>query len=421
MPETYIAEIAEELLTEAAQTAPTIVHPQPSLSARRALAAVALALPERLRPRAWEQLRQDLSHRLIDIARAAANAFVLATSAGLVDARGDLVDRFLDDPYNAGVSVAWLAREVEKDAALRERIQTAARDDNAGALGVLAAAEAIRGDRQLEAAATQATNRAAQIVTYQEALEDGERTVGMGIDFAEHGLVARAASPSARGRLLDRLLEIVRDHREPKGNRASAAQGLFNLAPALDGDQASRVAAQLRPLAIGEYQASEFDQNIDHPLSRVRVIVHTPQQLRASAIGTLAQLIAKHRAVSDELLVPAIDQAFRDGSEQVIGAAFDAGARLPDLALPVAPEDGLFHPTAEVRLHALVSWAARNEGLPDETLLDRLARDPDRNVRLQLLAMAAEAGPEGEEVLRRLIATDPDSYVRAKAQQRLGG
>jgi HEAT repeat protein len=34
--------------------------------------------------------------------------------------------------------------------------------------------------------------------------------------------------------------------------------------------------------------------------------------------------------------------------------------------------------------------------------------------------MAAEADREGEDVLRRLISTDPDSYVRAKAQQRLG-
>jgi tetratricopeptide (TPR) repeat protein len=421
LPEEYLGAMGEELLNEAAQAADRNIAPLPALTARRALASAALGLPNQMRSRAWEQLKEDLWHPLMNIVQAASNALVLATNADLTNAREELVDRFVDDPYNVGISSAWLATEAENHAAVREKLISAARDGSQGALEVLASAGLIEGDSALEQAATSVTESAADIVTYEEQREGGLRTVsyGMGVDLAGPGLVARAASASARERLLNRLLEIITDAREPEPTRASAAHGLFNLAPALDLEQAKRVADQLPPLAVGLYEPSELDENVDHPLSRTRIILHTPQELRASAIGTLGQLLAKHSSLSGELLLPAVDQALRDGSDGVIAAVFDAGARLPNLQLPVPLEAALRHPEANIRVNALVAWAARNDGMPEDELLHPLIADPDIRVRLQLLAMAAENLPTGEPVLQRLSDMDPDAYVRAKTRQRM--
>jgi hypothetical protein len=70
-----------------------------------------------------------------------------------------------------------------------------------------------------------------------------------------------------------------------------------------------------------------------------------------------------------------------------------------------------------VRFNALVAWAARNDGLPSSEILTALLADSEVSVRLQLLAMAAEAD-DGDSVLQVMAENDPDAYVRAKAKQR---
>jgi HEAT repeat protein len=196
---------------------------------------------------------------------------------------------------------------------------------------------------------------------------------------------------------------------------------LFNLAPALDDDQAKEVAAVMGPLARGQYEPSSFDLDQAHPLSRWQIRFGSSNQLRISAIGTLAQLIANHPAIDAAPLHDAVRQALRSGSGTVVAAAFDAAARLPDLDLIVDSEEGFFHPDPRVRRSAIVAWTARNEGLPADDLVEHLAADPDPNVRLQLGAVAGAAGKSGQTLLMRFADNDPDSFVRAKSAQRARG
>ena len=417
VPTELAAQYAPQLLAEAAGEPDAFVAPQPSLAAKRALAAVAFSFPPERGGELWDQLLSDLTQPLYDISNEAAKMLVPGTNLGLVDAEGALVDRFLEDPLNSRISLGWIAERAAANPELLERLGRAAREGNAGALEALAADDLLGDDDELRAQCSESARRGAATTTIEEKEEHGQRSVsvGMGIRLEGPAIVARAAADEDRAAFVDRLLEIVADSREPEGNRASAAGALFNLAPVLTAEQAERVAMVLSPIALGQYEPSEWDENLDHPLSRFRVSVHIANQLRVSAIGTLAQLNAKHPEQGKEQLQDAVVAAFRDGPASVVAAGIDAVARGPDLELPVPLEALLRETDAEVRLEALTAWATRGDGLPGADLLDKLEVDPDFRVRQQLMNMAALAGEEGRTLLTKLAKSDPDAYIRLRA------
>jgi hypothetical protein len=176
----------------------------------------------------------------------------------------------------------------------------------------------------------------------------------------------------------------------------------------------------MAPLALGDYEPSQFDIDSSHPLSRFQISLSQANQLRISAIGTLAQTMANHEELDRASLLAAVRAAPRTGSGPVVSAAFDAASRLADTDFGLDPEDGFSHPDPRVRVSALVAWAGRREGLPGSDDVDMLARDPDTSVRLQLCAMAGHAGEAGRTLLERMVA-DLDAFVRAKAAQWLRG
>ena len=418
LPPGFVAQIVDVALDEAEGEPDAWIAPQPSLVARRALAAISLALPPETHDRVFERLGQYMTEGFPDQMWRAAEALVLATRAGVIDARAALVARFVEDPANSRISWMWLAKEARDHEVVREALLLAARDGQDAALEPLAAAGLI-GEDELRDRIDASTTRVARAVTVTRTPQpDGrvEISVGMGVGFEGAGVVARGAAPGARAALVARMIEILTTADEPELNKASAAGALFNMAPVLDDEQAAQVAAVVAPLALGQYEPSQFDIDHAHPLSRWQIRYGSTNQLRVSAIGTLAQLISGHPGIDTDPLRTAVREAIRSGFGPVVAAAFDAAARLPELKLIEDPEEGFFHPDAGVRCNALGAWCARNDGVPPPELVDHLVADESANVRLQLAAVAGAAGEAGAQVLARL-SEDPDAFVRAKAAQ----
>ena len=420
LPAAYVEENGATILEEARKDPGHLFAPEPAYGARKALAAVLFALPDAIQEEAVAQLRTQLEGNSIDVIQASARALILATNAGLTDATAELLEIFLGDPYNLGISPMWIAERATEDAAVVARIRRQADEGHQGALEALAVADLIGDDDGLVDACARIAEEAAKIETITETKE-GDQTsisVGMGIRLELHGILARSAPAPVRELLIEKLLAILTNPQEPETNRASAAGALFNLAPVLDVDQARSVYAALEPLALGKYDPSRWDQDRVDPLSRFQVSLHIPNALRVAALGTVAQLVAKHPGLGREQLQRAVFIAAGDLAPVVLAAALDAASRVPELALPFPPETALENPDGGVRLAGFEAWAARHQELPGGRMLDGLLADFDVNVRLTLARMAINS-TDGGDILRRLADGDPDAFVRVFARHHL--
>jgi tetratricopeptide (TPR) repeat protein len=420
LPVVFVDESAATILEEARKDPGHLFSPEPAYGARKALAAVLFALPDAVQTEALAQLRMQLENNTLDVIQESAQALILATNAGLTDATAELLEIYLRDPYNLGISPMWIAERAAEDTAVSTRLRGQAQDGHQGALEALAIADLIGDDDSLVDACRRIVEDAAKIETITET-QEGDQTsisVGMGIRLERHGTLARSAPAPARELLVEKLLAILTNPQEPETNRASAAGALFNLAPVLDLDQAARVYAVVEPLALGKYDPSRWDEDRAHPLSRFRLSLHIPNALRVAALGTVAQLVAKHPELGQEQLQQAVFLAAGDQAAIVLAAALDAASRVPDLALPFPPETALESPDGGVRLAGFEAWAARHQELPADSLLDRVLADSNVNVRLMLARMAINC-PDGGAVLQRLADGDPDGFVRVFARHHL--
>lgn len=412
-PNDVVALYAELLLSEAAGEVDAILAPQPVLAAKRALAAVAFGFPKEHQPKVWRQLLLDLWHPLFDVVGEAAKVLVPATNLGLVEAESELVERFLRDPFNTRISSLWVAERASANAVLADRLREAGQEGNLGALEALAAADLIGDDEVLQHRCSEEARRAALTATIEESSE--QRSVTMGVRFEGSATIASAAEPVARHILLARLIAIATDEREPEANRASATGGIHNLVTALSEEQAQEAFVALEAVALGQYTPSEWDENIENPLSRFRLHFHTEHVLRIAAIHALAHIAARADTPRNDNLQRVIDAAFRDGPEPVVAAALDATAALPNLQVPIPLETLMRAEAPEIRRATLPAWAARHDELPDPATLAALRVDPDFRVRQNLLSVASDAGNQGREVIATMAESDPDAYLRLRA------
>jgi hypothetical protein len=114
----------------------------------------------------------------------------------------------------------------------------------------------------------------------KEAGTDGRLEVSTGmVSFHGAGIVGRVASPATRAALLDHLLDVAADARHLELTRSTAAGAVYNLAPELIAEQAAEATRVLAPLAGGEYERSRWDTNQNHPLSALRLTMHTPRRV----------------------------------------------------------------------------------------------------------------------------------------------
>ena len=255
LPPAAVAAWADQIITEAKTQPDGWIAPQPALSARNALAAIALSLPADKQKAGFDQLRAQLREGSIDVIRATTLALILCTNVGLTDAVVELLDLYLVDPFNLGIQPGWIAERAQQDDEVRRRLHEAALTGHLGALEALAMGNLIGDDQDLIAACTEQADRLASVVNVKEERQDGTMTisVGMGLRLEGPAIAARYAADDARRRLVERMVALVTDPREPELNRASASGALFNIAPALELKEASLAYEALQPLAKGRY------------------------------------------------------------------------------------------------------------------------------------------------------------------------
>jgi hypothetical protein len=389
----------------------------PALPARRALAALAPFAEGDLLDEVLEQLRHELQGPPFDQRKAAAEALVLATNAGIADATEDLLRAFVADPWNIrGVRSGWLKERLEAQPELAGIVRPGALEGSLPLLALLVEAGLVEGDAELEAACTKDAQATAQIQTVREG--EGQAGIDIGVPFHLSGITARCAAGPARTALLARMLEIARDSRDSEENRAVAVAAVDNLAPALTPEQASEGAQALEPLAIGDYPASLVDENLDDPLSPTQIRLHTPHVLRAAAIAALAEIAAAHPELDRQQVVRALTAGLRDGPEIVAAAALGALGDSPDIQSPIPLEQGLLAPDRQIREAALVAWLRREGSLPDDHYLETLLRDPDDAIRWRVLVAASKDPDRGPALLKRIAQEDPDVYFRLVARWR---
>jgi len=408
-------EAARDLLplALAASREPNIGFGPPALPARRALAALAPFAEGEMREEVLEQLRLELQGPPLDQRKAAAQALVLATNAGITDATEDLLRAFAADPLDMrGVHPGWLEARPE----LAEIIRPGALEGSAPLLALLVEARLAEGDAEVEAACTEDAQRTSGIETVHEG--DGQFGIDMGVSFHLSGITGRCAEAPARAALLVRMLEMARDPRDSEENRAVAVAAVDKLAPALTLAQAREAAEALASLGLGDYPASIVDENLDDPLSPTQIKLHTPHMLRASAITALAELAAARPELDRSDVVRAVAAGLRDGSEIVTAAALGALAKLPDVCSPVPLEHALLAPDRQIRDAALVAWLLRQGALPDDRYLEALLRDPDEGIRWRVLVAASKDPERGPAVLARIEQEDEDVYFRLVARRR---
>jgi hypothetical protein len=414
LPPTTLAEVGPRVIAEAEREPDGFHAPQPAHQARLALTTILFGLPDDQRDSALAVVNADLSRGPFDVIQAAGRSLTHATSVGLTDATEPLVEAFLTDPYNSRIPIEFLAERVKEDEPARRAIEDTA-GESVPALAVLSLADLVEGNEQLEQAADRAAQSLSKAVNVERT--QSQISVGNGRDFAQEAIAAAGASDEARRAAVTRLLEIANDPADSELNRYSAANALFNLGDAMPLDLAEAAVAQLRAPAMGEYSLSQWDQNVDDPLSRFQISIHTPAALHSAAIGAIGRILRTHPNLSREPLAEAVTAAYQRGPEIVIAAATEALAQVTDLDLPVPIEALFSHGDTGVRLSALRCWNARNQSLPPQELIDTLMKDESRAVRHALLISAFEAEERG--LLEELAAEDESALIRRLAEQRL--
>jgi hypothetical protein len=419
LPDETVTELAPAVLREAAGDADSWLGPQPSIAAKRALAAIVLALPEHMAAAAYAQLVRDLSHGSVDVTRAAAHSLILATNVEAFDATNEVIALFVRDPYNHRISIDWITERLAADPDLVPTIRKAALAGSEPALQALVRADLADGDSEVTRACEDAVRRWAEFEPTDEVVVDGIRQArtGIGAPAAGAGILGRCVSASTRSALLGRMLDIACGSRDPEGTRADAARAIELLAPALTVDEATTAVDRLTSVALGEYDLSHWDANLDHPLGSVFIRIHQPGNLREAGVNAVAELTEAHSDVDRTAIARVVHSALRDTGEQLAVVAFEALAAVPELDPPVSLTAGIRHASGQVRLAALRAYVARHGELPPDEILLPLLADPYAMLRHRLIAVASDV----RDPLRALepLAQDPDAYIRLSARRAL--
>jgi hypothetical protein len=416
-PDELVALFAEQLLADSDPTRRDFPESL-RLAAAHAVASVTLQMPDHLKPVAFERLEVSvLDMRALDLGRASARSLIRLTQIGEYDAAERLVELFLGDRPQQDIDPSWVGDLIAENDALRTQVLAAARDGNEQALEALAWANyEDDADDALRAAATEQVTLFAKAVSREESVDGTPRTVAhhMGIRFPLGGLLARLADSDANAALAAHLRTIAFDEADAESSRASALDGLFNMAAQLDGSVRAELVDEIRPLAFGEYERSDVERSEVDPLRRFQLRHDVVDLLQASAIGLAARFVALDTEVG--YLQDAVDQALVHPTPRVRAAALDALARVPSLVPPAELASLLRDSDDQVARQAVKAMAAHQAEWFDENLQE-LTTHPSYSVRMLVLMVAREKGQA--EVLRAMAERDPNSYLRGLARRDL--
>ena len=288
---------ARAMLDEAEGNPSTPWGSDPVYRARTAACGVVLSEEPSLRARAIALASRLLKSGTLEHRRAAAAGLLMATQAGLVDASSELVEDYLDEDGSYALPSPQVSDLAEGRPQLVERLDGAARAGSIRALEALAVGDLIAGDAALGARCDAFVSAGLTSSNHSEQEAEGvvTRSIGLFV-FEGYGLIGRACTESIRAELTRKLVTTMGDPVDIEPNRASAANALLNLAPAIPAEEVSDAVNQLEPLALGRYAPSRWDrEHLDslHPYSRNRFDIVLPDALRAAALRTIGRLVVR--------------------------------------------------------------------------------------------------------------------------------
>jgi tetratricopeptide (TPR) repeat protein len=424
LPADFVAQVVPRMLADSALPFEGFIGPSVSISARLGLAVVSAKMAvEEDRDAALRILREDLEHSFVENTEAAAKALAMGSELGLWDEVAALVEATLSERSRTGLGSGWLARQAAERDEIAGRLRRAALDGTRSALVALAegelddpAASLISSDPELVELCEEIISSRDLASVHRTTPESGrpEVRVDWGADLSFLGVIANFCRREARSRLLSGLLDLVLDPGEPENHRSSAVAALLELTPSLDEEEGRRVIDVLRPLAAGDYPASPFDQDEDHPYSAIRVSMHIDGSLKAAALQSVARLLNRFPQLGAEWFPPLLLAALVDHVARVQRAGLLAAAEHPGLVPSVLITHALRSERPFVRANALRAWVATGEELPDDALA--LTRDEAPIVRMTLAELGTDL-PDAQraEILCQLSA-DPDPLVSFRAR-----
>ena len=214
----------------------------------------------------------------------------------------------------------------------------------------------------------------------------------------------REQSPTAVLLYVDKLVAIGCDVSQLVLTRAAAFAAAANVIDTLSISEKQHVFERVRPLVEQPIETSgmdQFDARTQHPLSRFQMSFGRATNVRTSAGWLLAGAATSPDECSavEELALGWVRSG--DSNLQGVGAAILA---LPNSSSGTVRRSELAnHSNSSVR-KAAVGMASMRES-SDEMILEQLAGDPERNVRMAVV-----------RALSDFTSMDTDSYERTRAR-----
>ncbi len=216
-------------------------------------------------------------------------------------------------------------------------------------------------------------------------------------------------------RYIQKLVEIGSNFHEPSMNRAHALKSAAITVELLSTDRKMELFEIVKPLTDPETRISatdEYEAGTLHPLSRFQISLGNVADIRAAALHMLAHCAvgSKNRAH-----VVAMAQRWLGAELEVLQRTGATILSLPHLSSSdVRFTDLADHPNPRVRQVAIDLPNMRQ--CPDPAVLDRLASDPDKWVRMRIaysLTWLRDAAPDAYERIGSLLSCDQSGVVRA--------
>ncbi len=216
-------------------------------------------------------------------------------------------------------------------------------------------------------------------------------------------------------RYVQKLVEIGSNCHEPSMNRAHALKSAAITVELLSTGRKKELFGLVKPLTDPETKISatdEYEAGTLHPLSRFQISLGNVADVRAAALHMLAHCAmgSKNRAH-----VIAMAQRWLGAELEVLQRTGATVLSLPHLSSSdVRITDLADHSNPRVRQVAIDLPNMRQ--CPDPAVLDRLASDPDKWVRMQIahsLTWLRDAVPDAYERIGSLLSCDQSGVVRA--------
>ena len=216
-------------------------------------------------------------------------------------------------------------------------------------------------------------------------------------------------------RYVHKLVAIGSNFHEPCKNRAVALRSAATGVELLSSGRKMALFGLVKPLTDPETRISAKDEDqvsTLHPLSRIRISFGNVADIRAAALHVLAHCAV---GLKNRAHVVAMAQRWLGAELEVLQRTGATVLSLPHLSSSdVRFTDLADHPNSWVRQVAIDLPNMRQ--CPDPVVLDRLASDPDRWVRMRIaysLTWLRDAAPDAYERIGSLLSCDQSGVVRA--------